>query len=168
MTTLTVWRFPAPEGADAAVLRLEGLAERGLLTVEDAAVVVWAQGRRKPSARIVGSLTGAGELWGGSWGVLLALIFVVPIAGPVFGAGAGAIASSLSDFGIYEDFIMDVRHAVTPGTSALFVLSSGATADSLAGQLAGAAPVVVRCDLSPEQERRLFEALGEEPEVPQA
>ena len=162
MRGLTVWRFEGTCGAEEALLRLEELAGRGEISVDDAALVSWPRDRRKPSTRELGSLRGPGALWGGTWGVLLGLIFLVPIAGPTFGAAAGAIAGSLSDFGIDDDFIKRVRDTVTPGTSALFVFSSDTVADRLVDELGGVN--VVRCNLSAEHERRLRAALGEESE----
>ena len=38
-----------------------------------------------------GGLAGPGRLWGGFWGMLLGLIFLTPLAGPTFGAAAGAL-----------------------------------------------------------------------------
>ena len=37
MSTLTVWKFPTPEGADQAVVKLEQLSKQGLITIHDAA-----------------------------------------------------------------------------------------------------------------------------------
>lgn len=39
------------------------------------------------------------------------------------------VGNSMRDVGISDDFIRDVREKVTPGTSALFVLSTGAVQD---------------------------------------
>src|SRR5262249_5766078 len=95
---LTVWRFDTPAAAGEALPRLEQLVAAGDARIDDAALVSWPRGRRKPSTRDIGSLTGPGNLWGGFWGVLLALIFLTPLAGPAFGAAAGAVAGSLTDF----------------------------------------------------------------------
>jgi uncharacterized membrane protein len=161
VTELTVWRFEGAATAEAEALpRLERFAAAGDVTVDDAALVSWPQSCRKPSTRGLGSLNGAGALWGGTWGVLLGLIFVVPIAGPALGAAAGAIGGSLADFGIDDDFIKRVRETVTPGTSAIFVLGHGALAEHLAADLDGVD--VVRCELSGAQARRLLATLGEE------
>jgi uncharacterized membrane protein len=142
------------------VPRLERLAAEGHLSVDDAALVSWPRASRKPWTRELGALTGPGALWGGSWGVLLGLIFLVPIAGPTFGAAAGAIASGLADFGIEDDFIKRVRDTVTPDTSALFVLCDIAVTDRITQEVPAAD--VVRCELSVEHERRLRAALGQE------
>ncbi|HEY7075231.1 MAG TPA: DUF1269 domain-containing protein [Solirubrobacteraceae bacterium] len=134
----------------------------GRVRVEDAAAVLWPEGRRTPRTAMLGSLDGPGELWGGFWGMLLGLIFLTPLAGPAFGAAAGAIAGSLSDFGVSDDFVKRVRDTVTPGTSALFVLSDGPTRDALVQELRGVPFELIRSQLSAEQERRLRAALGEE------
>jgi uncharacterized membrane protein len=162
MNTLTVWRFDTPDGADQALPALERLVATGQAHVDDAALVFWPRGRRKPSTRGVGSLTGPGSLWGGFWGVLLALIFITPLAGPAFGAAAGAVAGSLADFGVADDFVKRVRVHVVPGTSALFVVSSRASAERLAAELQGLAVACARSTLTPAQEQRLRDALGEE------
>jgi uncharacterized membrane protein len=163
MDTLTVWRFDAPETAEERALpRLERLAGAGEVEVDDATVVSWPPEHRKPSTRELGVLTGPGMLWGGFWGVVLALIFLTPIAGPAFGAAAGAVAGALSDFGIEDDFVKRVRDAVTPGTSALFVISTSASAEAIAVTVQDLATEVIRSPLSHEQEQRLREALGEE------
>jgi uncharacterized membrane protein len=163
MNTLVVWRFDGPDGAAAALPRLERLVRAGEATVDDAALVTWPPGHRKPSTMTLGGLSGPGRLWGGSWGVLLALIFLVPIAGPTFGAAAGAVAGSLADFGIADDFVKRVRDDVGPGTSALFVVSSHASVERLAGALDGVATLSARSALSPAEEQHLRDALGEEP-----
>jgi uncharacterized membrane protein len=163
MESLTVWRFDTPHGAGDVLASLERLAGDGDLSLVDAALVRWPPGQRKPAIEALGGLTVPGELWSGFWGLVLALLFVTPIAGPTFGAGAGAVAASLTDFGVGDDFVKRVRDAVTPGTSALFVVSDAATADRLAAELAGVAAATIRADLSDEQRRRLHEALGDEP-----
>jgi uncharacterized membrane protein len=165
VNTLTVWTFDGPEAAEQEALpRLERLAALSLISIDDSAVVSWPEGRRKPSFRCLGSLTGGGDLWGGSWGMLLALIFLVPIAGPAFGAAAGAFAGSLGDFGIDDDFIKRVRDSVTPGASALFLVTSRGVADSLTVELGELDVALIRCNLSKDEERRLRAALGEESE----
>lgn len=160
MNTLTVWSFATPEAADAALPRLVTLVGDGGVSIDDAALVSWPAGRRKPSARTLGSLSGPGRLWGGFWGLVLGLIFLTPLAGPAFGAAAGAVAGSLADFGVGDDFVRDVRDIVTPGTSAVFVVSTSASAERCASVLDAVRRLTSR--LSPEQEQRLRYALGEE------
>jgi|tagenome__1003787_1003787.scaffolds.fasta_scaffold19264505_1 uncharacterized membrane protein len=166
MNTLTVCCFATPEAADAALPVMTRLVVDGTAGIDDAAVVSWPPGRRKPSARGLGSVEGPGHLWGGFWGLLLGLIFLTPLAGPTFGAAAGAVAGSLSDFGVEDNFVHDVRAAVTPGTSAVFLVSEAASADRLAAALAAFSMQTLSSRLSPEQEQRLRDALGEESTQP--
>ena len=160
--TLAVWRFDDPEIAELVLPRLEGLARDGAIEVEDAALVVWPPRHRKPRTRVLGALNGPGHLWGGFWGVLLALIFLTPIAGPRFGAAAGAVAGTLADFGVADDFVKCVRDTVTPGTSAVFVLGGRNCPDRIGAALADTPASVIRADLSDEQTRNLRDALGDE------
>ena len=118
--TISVWRFGDVRGAEEALRQVDN--------VEDAALVWWPAGQPMPSTRHLG----ASDLW---WGVLLGMVFLVPLAGPAFGAAAGAVAGGLADFGLGDDFILHVREAVTPGTSAVFVVSDRATADQLGLEL---------------------------------
>ena len=90
---------------------------------------------------------------------MLGLIFAVPLAGLAVGAATGLALGSLADAGIDDDFIAAVRAQVTPGTSALFLLSHGAVVDRVAAELAGVELELVRSNLGAEQERRLREAL---------
>jgi uncharacterized membrane protein len=160
--TLAVWRFDTPELAELALPRLRRLAESGVIDVEDAALVSWPPHHRKPHTHELGALSGPAHLWHGFWGVLLALIFLTPIAGPSFGAAAGAVAGTLADFGVDDDFVKRVRDTVTPGTSAVFVVGDRDTPQRIAEELDGTLAATIRVDLSDEQTRHLREALGDE------
>jgi uncharacterized membrane protein len=48
MATLSVLKFNDPYGAERVMVALQGMQERELITLEDAAVVSWPQGNRKP------------------------------------------------------------------------------------------------------------------------
>ena len=51
MATLSVLKFNDPYGAERVMIALQGMQERQLITLEDAAVVSWPQGNRKPTTR---------------------------------------------------------------------------------------------------------------------
>jgi uncharacterized membrane protein len=127
LATLSVLKFNDPSGADRVLLALQGMQERQLITLQDAAVVTWPADRKKPQTRQIYGMAGAGAGFGALWGFLFGLIFFVPLLGMAIGAGMGALGGSLADVGIDDDFIKQVREKVTPGTSALFALTSGAT-----------------------------------------
>src|ERR671911_2502680 len=142
------------------------MQERQLITLEDAAIVLWPEDRKKPQTRQLHSTTGTGATWGALWGLLFGLIFFVPLLGMAVGAGMGAWGGSLSDVGIDDDFIKQVREKVTPGTSALFALTSGATEDRVIEELKQFDFEIISTNLPAEEEQRLREAFGEEPYVP--
>ena len=161
MATLSVLKFNDPYGADRVLLALQGLQEREMITLEDAAVVSWTQGNRKPKTRQLHSTAGAGAGWGAFWGFLFGLIFFVPFLGAAIGAAMGA--GSMADVGISDDFIKQVREKVTEGTSALFALTSGATApDKIIDELRQYDFEIISTNLPEEQESKLREAFAQE------
>jgi uncharacterized membrane protein len=161
VATLTVWKFPDALGADRAEATLEGLQKQELITVHDAAIVSWPDGAKKPKTHQLNSLTMAGALGGSFWGLLFGLIFFVPLLGLAIGAAAGALSGSLSDVGIDDDFIRDVRDQITPGTSALFVMTSDAVQDKVKAAFEGQQMELISTNLSNEQEQALRQAFGE-------
>ncbi|SDE27079.1 Uncharacterized membrane protein [Blastococcus fimeti] len=166
MSTLSVWRFDTPDGADAAVVTLTDLARQQLITVHDAATVSWPPDARKPRTRQLRDLTSAGALGGAFWGMLFGLLFLVPLLGAAIGAAAGALTGRLTDVGIDDTFIERVREEVTPGTSALFVLTSDAVLDRVREAFTGRRPHLMHTNLSREQEDILRAAfVDDEPPV---
>jgi uncharacterized membrane protein len=171
MATLSVLKFSDPNGADRVLLALQGMHERQLIDLEGAAVVTWPEDRKKPQTRQLDSMAGAGALGGAFWGFLFGLIFFIPLLGMAIGAAMGALRGSLADtlaeIGIDDDFINEVREKVTPGTSALFALTSGATVlDRVIDELKQYDFEIISTNLPAEQERKLREAFGEETYVP--
>ena len=163
MATLSVLKFNDPSGADRVLLALQGMQERQLITLKDAAVVSWPAERKKPQTRQIYGMAGAGAGFGALWGFLFGLIFFVPLLGMAIGAGMGALGGSLADVGIDDDFIKQVREKVTPGTSALFALTSGATEDRVIEELKQYDFEIISTNLPEEQEQKLREAFAEEP-----
>ena len=160
MATLTAWMFDTPNGADEALAKLEKLNRDYLINLHDAAVVSWEVGTKKPKTHEMHDTAAAGALGGGFWGLLFGLIFFVPLLGLAVGAASGALIGSMRDVGISDDFIRDVREKVTPGTSALFALTSGAVQDKVADEYRGTEAELIRTNLSDEQEAQLREAFG--------
>jgi uncharacterized membrane protein len=165
MTALTIWRFTTPDGAQRAAESLAELAKSQLITVHDAAIVSWPEGDKKPKLRQLQSLVGRGALTGAFWGMLFGLIFLMPLVGAAIGAAGGALGGSLADVGIDDDLIKRIRAEITPGTSALLILSSDAVIDRVREAFAGQEiPELMFTNLSPEQEEALREVFTAEPE----
>ena len=162
MAALTVWKFKSPYGAQEALDQLIELQHQQLIQVLDAATVSWEEGRNKPKTRELRDTRKAGALGGGFWGLLFGLIFFIPILGLAIGAATGALIGSMADVGISDSFIRDVREKVTPGTSALFLLSSDTVFDRVAEQFSSADAELISTNLSTEQEAKLRQAFSEE------
>jgi uncharacterized membrane protein len=160
MATLTVWKFDSAGGADMAESRLASLSKEGLIRIEDAAIVSWPEGKKSPKTRQLTSLTGAGALGGAFWGMLFGLLFFMPILGMALGAAAGAVTGSLADVGIDDDFISSVRSEITPGTSALFVMSTNAVYDKVRDAFSDSRAELLHSNLSKQDEDRLREVFA--------
>ncbi len=131
MTTLTVLKFESPDDAEKALEVIEDLNKRQLITLHDAAIVTWSEGKKKPKTKQLANMTGAGALGGAFWGMLFGLLFFVPFLGMAIGATMGALAGSMAEVGISNEFIRSIRSKVTEGTSALFLMTSGAVMDKV-------------------------------------
>ena len=140
MATLTALEVRHRDRTEEATHILRDLATQNLITIHDAATVTWETGKKKPKTRQLNNLAGAGALGGAFWGMLFGLIFFVPLLGAAIGAATGALAGSLQDVGIDDGFINRVRDEVTPGTSALFVMTSDAVMDKVHDAFAESRP----------------------------
>jgi len=162
-STLTVWKFDSPDGARDAVRALEEMQSQNLLTVLDYATVSWEEGKKKPVTKQGNPTTSTAALGGAFWGMLFGLIFFVPLLGAVVGAASGALAGSMADVGIDDKFIRDVRDKVTPGTSALFLLTTGTVLDRVKDRFTAQKPSeLIYTNLSAEQESALRQVFEEE------
>lgn len=161
MATLSVWKFDDAEGADKAVATLESLAKQQLLTLHDAATVSWPANARKPKTRQLHSLVGGGALGGSFWGLLFGLLFFVPLLGLAVGAAMGAAFGSMADVGIDDNFIKRTRDEITPGTSALFLMTSNVVIDKVREAFRGQHSELVSTNMSEEQERALREVFSD-------
>jgi uncharacterized membrane protein len=162
MATLTVLKFETADGADKALNVIENLSKQKLITLHDAAIVTWPADKKKPKTKELHNLAGAGALSGAFWGLLFGLIFFIPIFGLVVGAAMGTLTGSMADVGINDDFIRSVRSKVTPGTSALFLMTSDAVRDRIAEAAKGMKFELIASNLSKEEEDKLRAAFSEE------
>ncbi|NES07253.1 MAG: DUF1269 domain-containing protein [Okeania sp. SIO2F4] len=157
MATLRVLKFPTADGADQMISILSDLQKQELIKIQDAAIVSWTEGKKKPKTRQLYDLKALGALDGAFWGMLFGIIFFVPIFGMAIGAALGALSASFTDIGINDDFIKDVRTKVTEGTSALFLLSTDAVVDRVAEAIEELNFEIVATNLPKEQEEKLRE-----------
>jgi uncharacterized membrane protein len=161
VSNLTVWKFDDPNGAEAALVTLGDLQKQGLIQVQDGAVVRWDEHRKKPKTTQMHNLAGIGAMSGAFWGMLFGLLFFVPLLGAAMGAALGAMSGSMADIGIDDQFVKEIREKVTPGTSALFLLSASGVRDRIAEAFAGTPVELLHTNFSTEEEaklREIFEA----------
>jgi uncharacterized membrane protein len=164
MANLTVLKFDTPEGAGQMLDKVKSLQKQQLIVLQDAATVIWPEGKKGPKTKQLINLTGAGALDGAFWGMLFGLIFFVPWFGMAVGAAFGALGGKMSDYGIDDDFITSVRDKVTEGTSALFLLTDKAVTDKVVEEIKAEKLnfELIASNLSVEQEEELMAAFAAE------
>ena len=162
MATLSVFKFPTADGAQQMESTLLSLQKQHLIEVQDAAIVTWPQGKKSPKTQQLHSLAGQGALMGAFWGMLFGLIFFVPFFGLAVGAAMGALMAKFNDYGIDDTFIKQTREKVTEGTSALFLLTSGAVEDKVVAALKGQTFEILSTNLPKEKEDELRAAFSAE------
>lgn len=157
MATMSVWRFDDPDTAGEAVRVLEDLQKEGQIQVLDATWISWPVGRRGPKTHPLHGFTTIGAVGGGFFGVLMGAIFLVPLLGLAIGAAAGAATGRFADVGLNDALVAEVQAKVTPGTSALFVLTEKAVPERVAEAFSGFHAELITSNLSDEQEKILRE-----------
>jgi len=160
MATLSVLKFDTSDGAKQMEQTLLAAEKQQLITIQDAAIVTWPQGKKGPKTEQLHNLAGQGATMGAFWGMLFGLIFFVPFFGLAVGAAMGALSGKFADYGIDDNFIKQTREKVTEGTSALFLLTSGAVMDKLAEVVKGQKFEIISTNLTKEQEDALRAQLG--------
>jgi uncharacterized membrane protein len=126
--TLTVWLYDSAMGAAAGEVRLKDLQERGAVTIVDAVTITWVSGTHKPH---VGHLRHAPRTSAARGSVLAAFVRSLLLAPAESGVGARitALSGTGRGSGIDETFLEQLKMNLSPGTSALLVLSSDADLD---------------------------------------
>lgn len=133
MSALTAWRFSGTEGADEAVLRLKQLDGQDLIDVEDVAVIRWPQYAAAPVAHE----------------------HVTDQGGKV-----SSLVSKIRGATIDSSTVEAVKGDMTPGTSALVLLSSDAVIGPVAEAFQGQGMELIRSSLSVQQEDQMRAAFG--------
>lgn len=167
MSDLVVIGFENTQKAEEVLWRFRALRSQNLLDLDDAVVVVRDEKGEinlKQSINLTHYDASAGLLSGGLLGAMVGLVFLNPAAGfligGMIGAGAGALSGSLSDYGIPDDFIKSLAETIPVNSSALFILARKVQPEKILAELSDVKGRVLRTTLSPDQEKRLREALA--------
>jgi uncharacterized membrane protein len=175
--------FEDIDGAENMLTNVYTWEKAGWLKVEDAVVVTRGAGsygepmhvapanvERPAVAYGTGSNTeleikqthkfaGKYALGGSGAGFLIGMLLGGPIGGLVVGATIGGITGAMKDYGISDKFIKEVSAGIAPGTSALFLMSSGGNQEKLIPEIREHKARLLSTSLLPEQEQALREAL---------
>ncbi len=162
MSDLVVVAFNDEQTAFQVKDRLEQMQKEHIIKLEDLVVVVRHQDG-KPDIKQSVSMAGVGALSGSFWGLLLGLIFFMPLFGLAIGAITGALAGHFSDYGIDDKFIEQIAETIQPGNSAVFMLIKESTPDKVLAGLTEFKGTVIQTSLSEENEEKLREAFSEAP-----
>ncbi len=165
MTALTVWRYDTPFGAEAAAVRLKRLEERKVLTVHDAITIAWMPRAQEPVIGHLKHSTAASAGKGSVLGGLVGMLVLAPVAGAALGAGVASVSARLRKSGIDEEFVKELGAQLTPGSSALLVLSSDGDLDevrpAMERELDRGDVVLLHAELSADAPAAIVEAMDE-------
>lgn len=160
-SNLVVLSFDDMETAEKVHADLVKAKHQGLVTIDDAAVVVKdEQGKVKVDNQVARG-TWISSAVGGGLGLLIGAIFF-PIGGLVMGLAGGALMAKAMDLGVDGKFVDEVAQKIQPGTSALFVLAHDANTAAILALLRDYEGHVLQTTLDSESEAAIRRALGDE------
>ena len=158
MSELIVIGYPDKATADAAAQDLGAMAKDYLVKLEKIAVI-WREPDGKVKSEVPHGIVAAGALGGMFWGMLIGLLFLIPIGGLIIGGAMGALMGKATDLGIKKEFQEQVQDLVQPGTAAVMMVVSEWTEDRVLPELQKHGGTVLRTSLSVDDEHELAEAL---------
>ena len=154
MADLIAIAYPDETTAAAAQLEAEKLANDLIIQPDAIAAIVRNKNGDFKVSTNHHSVAG-GTSWGMFWGVLFGMLFFVPFLGMAIGAGFGALMGKLRKDSIDEAFVEQVREAMQPGTSALFLVVEKVTPDKAVDALSKFGGTVLKSSLSKDAEEAL-------------
>jgi uncharacterized membrane protein len=158
MADLIAIAYPDEATAEDAANEARRLA-RDLIIQPDAIAVITRDREGNYHTHTSHHLVGGGATWGMFWGLLFGVLFFVPVVGMAVGAGLGALMGKVTKTGIDKDFQDQVRGALQPGTSALFLMVEKVTPDKAVEAMSKYGGTVIKTSLSKEGEQELQDAL---------
>ena len=96
---------------------------------------------------------------GGFLGLLVGLIFFIPVVGTLGGLALGALVGKVTDLGIDDKWMKQVGQSMRPGSSAIFLLVRNATPDKFLEALSQFDGSVYKTSLPAEAEAALRTAV---------
>jgi uncharacterized membrane protein len=158
MADLIAIAYPDEATAEEAAEEARRLA-KDLIIEPDAIAVITRDKDGKYHTHTSHHLVGGGATWGMFWGLLFGVLFFVPVIGMAVGAGLGALMGKVTKSGVDKQFQEQVRGALQPGTSALFLMVEKVTPDKAVEAMSKYGGTVIKTSLSKEGEQELQDAL---------
>jgi len=156
---LVVFTFDEENEARSALDALRNLQKAGRLSIDDSAVIRRGEDGKVHVDNKVDSSVKGGAAIGGMLGLIIGgLLF--PIGGLILGVAGGAAVGKMMETGVDKKFVEDVSNSLQPGTSALFVTSSGGDRAAVVAALQPFKGTVYHTNLSSEAEQSLRSALA--------
>ncbi len=160
--SIVVLGFENQLAAQEMLTSLTRLSSEGNILLQDAVFVTRPEGGKVRVTQTTDPSPGQAAFGGAWWGLLFGVILAVPVAGMVIGAGSAALVARLTDTGISDSFVKELRDSIKPGRVYLAVLFSHANAEKALEEMKRYANLaeVVTTNLSDEASARLHEALS--------
>ena len=159
MSDLVVISFSTEAEAQNVRKKLFEMQRDYLIDIGDAVVATKDQDGKIHLDQMF-STTAAGAASGSFWGLLVGVLFMMPLVGAAVGATAGALTGVMMDFGINDRFMKELSASLPAGGAALFVLVNKMTADKVLAGLQGVGGRVMRTSLDRTKEQALRDALA--------
>jgi uncharacterized membrane protein len=162
MSDLIAIVYPSEAKAEEMRQKLLSLQKEYLIELSDAVIAVKQDSGRVKLIQLLNT-TASGAVSGGFWGLLIGIIFLMPLLGASVGAASGALAGALTDVGINDAFMKELSANLKPGNAALFVLIRKMTADKVLEAIKGTGGTVLKTSLDHTKEQALRDAVAASP-----
>ena len=160
--SIVVLGFDDQLAAQEMLTSLIRLSSDGTLLLQDAVFVTRSENGKIRVVETTDPTSGQAAVGGAWWGLLFGVLLAVPVLGMAIGAGSAALLARMTDSGISDQFVKDLRSSIEPGKVYLAVLFSHADAEKALAEMKRFSGMAERitCNLPDEVAARLDEALA--------
>lgn len=159
MSKLVAIAYDTVAEAEKTRAKVLEMQKEYLISLDDI-VVAYKDDKGKVKLQQAVNLTATGAASGSFWGLLIGMIFMVPLLGAAAGAATGALSGALTDVGINDAMMKQLGESLKPDGAILFLLVKSATEDKVLAGLSGAGGKVIQTSLTHENEAKLQAALA--------
>jgi len=154
MADLVVIGYPDEATAEKAY-EVVGQLQHDLVVEVSGAAVVTKDADGKTKTKPLTEAIGGGALAGSFFGLLVGILFLVPVAGVIFGGVLGALEGTLVGWGINKEFRERAQDVMKPGTAALVLFVTKWTEDKALAALRPLGGEVLKTSLSAEATKEI-------------